>query len=281
MNIYRYLGKTFLCPRCGNKHTIGVRRIEKGNIEEIDRFIEKLVGKGKKNLILSDNITWQVGGNRCNQIIKNSIPCILYPDNEKRVTAKEEYTHRILEKGKEADCILTVGTGTITDLGKYAGNILKIPVICFPTAASMNAYTSGISSLISNGLKGVVTVKPAIGIFMDFDIISDAPVDLTKSGFADSLAKGYANADWRISSMITGENFCFLPFEIVSEAERKYIDKGARLLKKDKEIVEYLMEGLNIGGISMLIAGKSSPASGGEHLISHFLDMYVLSLIHI
>jgi len=33
------------------------------------------------------------------------------------------------------------------------------------------------------------------------------------------------------------------------------------------------MEGLNLGGLSMVIAGVSSPASGGEHLISHFLDM--------
>jgi glycerol-1-phosphate dehydrogenase [NAD(P)+] len=38
-------------------------------------------------------------------------------------------------------------------------------------------------------------------------------------------------------------------------------------------VVGYLIDGLIRGGISMVVAGNSSPASGGEHMISHYLDM--------
>ncbi|HPP30721.1 MAG TPA: iron-containing alcohol dehydrogenase, partial [bacterium] len=88
------------------------------------------------------------------------------------------------------------------------------------------------------------------------------------------FAKAFANADWKLSSIITGEPFCKLPLRIVTNSEKRYIEKGHLLLKRDREVINSLMEGLNLGGISMLIAGSSSPASGGEHLISHFLDMY-------
>jgi len=138
----------------------------------------------------------------------------------------------------------------------------------------MNAYTSPVAAYIKEGVKFTISVKSAEGIFMDFNTIKNSPYELTKSGFADRLAKSFANTDWKISSIITGEYFCSLPYKIVSEAEKKYIDKGNLIKKGDEKTIEYLMEGLNLGGISMALAGKSSPASGGEHLISHFLDMY-------
>jgi glycerol-1-phosphate dehydrogenase [NAD(P)+] len=41
----------------------------------------------------------------------------------------------------------------------------------------------------------------------------------------------------------------------------------------DEPGITALFEALTLTGISMTIAGTSSPASGGEHLISHTLDM--------
>src|SRR5690606_12773580 len=37
--------------------------------------------------------------------------------------------------------------------------------------------------------------------------------------------------------------------------------------------VGVLLEALILSGLSMLVAGSSAPASGGEHLISHYVDM--------
>ena len=272
------MGKEFACPFCTERHKIPVKKIEIGNIKKISGFVSSLLENKKKILILSDNITYEVAGKKCERILKEKFyveSFILSPEEEKTVSAKEEYLPRILEKTHGKNCILTVGTGTITDLGKYAANELNIPVISFPTAPSMNGYTSGVSAIISEGLKVTASVQPVTGIFVDTDIVSESPIDLIKAGFADSLAKAFANTDWKISSIITGEYFCPLPMKIVSQAEKEYIHEGDKLLQRDSTVITSLMEGLNLGGIAMLIAGKSSPASGGEHLISHFLDMYV------
>lgn len=276
VDIKKLLGQQFICEFCGNFHKIDIEEIKFGKLENIGEYIEKSFEKKIKILILCDDNTWEVAGKKIKENLKNSsIPLILKPSNEKRVTAKYEYIEQIKKNIKEKiDLILTVGSGTITDLGKLIGNEYKIPVISFPTAPSMNGYTSPVSAYIKNGIKLTIPVKPCRSIYIDEEIILNAPIELIKSGFADSMAKGFANCDWKISSILLGENFCLLPYEVISDFEKKYINNGDLLIKRDRETILNLMEALNWGGISMIIAGSSSPASGGEHLISHFLDMY-------
>lgn len=269
------LDKEFKCYFCGNFHKIDIKEIKYGKIKNIGKFIWNNFGKEIKILILCDDITWEIAGKKIKESLSNiSIPLILKPKNEKRVTAKYEYIKEIEKNINGIDLILTCGTGSITDLGKFAGNKYKIPVFSFPTAPSMNGFTSPVSAYIKGGIKITVPVKPCEYVYIDNEIISNSPIELIKAGFADSLAKSFANSDWKLSSIITGERFCPLPLKIVSEIEKKYINKGNLILRRDKKFIKNLMDGLNLGGISMIIAGSSSPASGGEHLISHFLDMY-------
>jgi len=270
------IGKEFKCKECGEIHKVDVKDIKYGSLNEIDEFIFKIYGKDKKILVLCDEITYEVCGRKiCENLKYNSgSPFVLKPEKGKKIYAKYEYIEEIEKNIKDKDLILTCGTGTITDLGKLAGDKNKIPVISFPTAPSMNGYTSPVSAYIKDGVKITSPVKVCEYVYIDEDIITNAPIELIKAGFADSLAKGFANSDWKISSILTGEKFCGLPFKIVSETEKKYVNKGDLIKKRDKKIIKSIMKGLNLGGISMIIAGSSSPASGGEHLISHFLDMY-------
>lgn len=277
MEINSYLGKDFVCGECGQKHKIALKYIEEGVTGKLGSFLKSIFGENKKVLLLADNITWKAAGERCKNSLEGKytvFPVVLCPIGEKRVTARAEYLGEIEKKAQYADIILTVGTGTITDLGKITGNTLKKPVVCFPTAPSMNGYTSPVAAYLKDGLKLTVPVTPAYGVFFDLEVLEKSPLELIKSGFADSMAKSFANADWKISSLITGESFCPLPYKITSRSEKNHVDKGELLLKKDRQTIHSLMDALNLGGISMIIAGKSSPASGGEHLISHFLDMY-------
>ena len=271
------LNKKFTCQFCGKQHFIPTREVvtRKGAILSLPGFLSKLVKRGKI-LILSDNITYEIAGKRCAEVLRGEYEVsslILCPRASKRVQAEEKYLPEILKHSHGKSAILTVGTGSITDMGKYVANRLNIPVVTIPTAPSMNAYSSGVAALLMGGIKVTSPVKPAIGVLTDLDVISQAPLDLIKAGLADSLAKSFANADWRISSLLTGEDFCPLPLKITTKTESKYIHRGEELIQRKEEVISHLMDGLNAGGFSMVIAGKTSPASGGEHLISHYLDM--------
>jgi len=270
------LGKEFKCEECGKIHKVDVKGIKYGSLVEIDEFISEIYGKNKKLLVLCDEITYEVAGKRICENLKynHALPLVLKPKNGKKVYARYEYVEEIEREIKNIDLILTCGAGTITDLGKLVGDKNKIPLISFPTAPSMNGYTSPVSAYIKDGVKITVSVTPCEYVYIDEKVISNAPIELIKAGFADSLAKGFANSDWKISSILTGEKFCALPLKIVSKAEKRYVNKGELIKKRDRKVIKDIMNGLNLGGISMIIAGSSSPASGGEHLISHFLDMY-------
>jgi glycerol-1-phosphate dehydrogenase [NAD(P)+] len=87
------------------------------------------------------------------------------------------------------------------------------------------------------------------------------------------MSKPVCNADWRISTHIRGGTFCRRPFELVRDLESCYAGRSHLLAERDPETIAALSEALVYSGTSMLLAGSSSPASGGEHLISHVLDM--------
>ena len=278
-DIYSFLGKEFRCPYCNKKHYIPTKIVEskKDAIAALPSLIEK-IGKGKNILLLADDITYAVAGERIDKVLKRSgwktAKVVLQPHGTERVHAEEKYLPSIFPVANGKDALLTIGTGSITDMGKYAGDILGVPVVCFPTAPSMNAYTSGVAALIKSGIKVTLPVTLPEAVIIDADIILNSPLDLIQAGFADSMAKCFANADWQISSILTGEHFCPLPMKIVTAGERKYLTRGRELLNRNEEVISNLMDGLLIAGFSMVIAGTSSPASGGEHLLSHYLDMH-------
>ncbi|MCM8777966.1 MAG: iron-containing alcohol dehydrogenase, partial [Candidatus Omnitrophica bacterium] len=132
MDIYKYLGKSFVCEFCGRIHTIPVKAIEKRAINQLPSFVLSLIPDIKSICLITDNIVWEVMGKRCKKALEtcfNVITHTIYPLKEKRVTARQEYISGILSACQKADAIITAGTGTITDLGKYAGDLLKKPVI--------------------------------------------------------------------------------------------------------------------------------------------------------
>ena len=275
---YSLLGKRFNCPYCKTEHYIPTELVEsrKGAIAVLPLLIQG-VSEGRNLLLLADDITYGVAGEKIEAVLRNAGwqvgKIVLQPQGTKTVHAEEKYLQPILSAVKGKDILLTVGAGSITDMGKYAADALGVPVICFPTAPSMNAYTSGVAALIKDGLKVTLSVAPPEAVIIDTDIILNSPMELIQAGFADSMAKCFANADWRVSSIVTGGHFCPLPLKMVTASEKKYLAKGRELLSRNEEVITNLMDGLLRGGFSMVIAGTSSPASGGEHLLSHYLDV--------
>ena len=59
----------------------------------------------------------------------------------------------------------------------------------------------------------------------------------------------------------------------MEEIEPLYTNRPEDVRDRKPEALEALFHGLLLTGAAMTMAETSSPASGGEHLISHTLDM--------
>jgi glycerol-1-phosphate dehydrogenase [NAD(P)+] len=169
--------------------------------------------------------------------------------------------------------IVAVGSGTINDLGKYAAGERNIPYWTVPTAPSMNGFTSAIAAIKIAGVKRTLPSPPPQFVYVHPEVIRMAPLQMRQAGFCDLMAKSVSDTDWHIESLLFSGTYCRLPSAIVAEAEETYLKAPEKIQEGDKQAVIDLMKGLLISGVAMSLAGSSAPASGGEHLFSHFLDM--------
>ncbi len=169
--------------------------------------------------------------------------------------------------------VVPVGGGVMNDLAKLVAMASRAEVICFATAASMNGFASANIALAVDGVKTVVYGRAVYSVVSSPKILAEAPWKLTASGLGDVLAKSVSSADWKLNHLLFGEEYLPECVELIADIEPLYFDNPQGLAKRDPQALAALFDALQLTGVAMTLAGTSAPASGGEHLISHSLDM--------
>lgn len=262
-----------LCT-CGNRHTIPETMVYTG--EDAYRLLAedcvKTVGNGSV-LLLEDQNTHAAAGASIEKLLEEQTVRHQVINLPGDASLTDRLADQVCESSGGNRLIIAVGAGTINDLGKYVSSKSKIPYWAVPTAPSMNGYTSSIAAVKVRGVKRTLPAPPPLIIYVNPQVVQNAPLRLRQSGFCDVLAKSVSDIDWRSESSLFNGTYCSLPSAIASEPERRYIDCPEKIRRGDADAVQGLFEGLLYSGVAMSLAGSSAPASGGEHLISHFWDM--------
>ena len=262
-----------LCT-CGHKHQIPSMEILSS--EEAYEVLAQDCAPActeKPALLIDDENTHAAAGARIAELLENhSVPfrLVKLPGDS---VATDTLADRIFDYSGGQGVIIAAGGGTMNDLGKYVAERRGIPFWSVPTAPSMNGYTSSIVAIKIKGVKKTLPSLPPRYIYVDPKVIQNSPLRLRQAGFCDVLAKSVSDYDWQAESLLFSGTYCALPSAIASEAESGYINNPGKILQGDRQTVMGLFEGLLFSGVAMSLAGSSAPASGGEHLISHFLDM--------
>ena len=168
---------------------------------------------------------------------------------------------------------IAVGAGSLNDLVKMAAHRLSLPYACVATAPSMNGFTSSIAAILSDGVKTTQPSTPPIAVFADPVILAAAPYRMIASGIGDLYSKPVSNADWRLAHRLLDQPHSSIVMEIVEAGSALLDGVAERLPARDLDAVAKLAGALMLSGLAMQAAGNSGPASGGEHLISHYIDM--------
>jgi glycerol-1-phosphate dehydrogenase [NAD(P)+] len=170
------------------------------------------------------------------------------------------------------ELVVSIGSGTLTDLGKLLGFRRGLPHVAFATAPSMNGYTSVSASITSGGLKSSVRVKAPTAVFLDTRVLAAAPPRLLRAGLGDSLARATAQTDWLLAHLLLGRPYRAAPFALLAADEPPLLSEPSALLAGDRRLAHHLARTLALSGCGMTIVGSSHPASQGEHLLSHYLE---------
>jgi len=164
---------------------------------------------------------------------------------------------------EDCDCFVAVGSGTVNDLVKYAAHLAGKPYVVFATALSMNGYASANASLLpEQGLKHSYAATVPKAIYMDSEILTDAPKRLRNAGIGDSICRAVVQADCLLSHKLIGTPTYGEYFTLMQRYENEMFDS-----------IEALAKTLTFSGVAMLMAGSSAPASGGEHMLAHYMEL--------
>lgn len=268
------LGQRWRCELCGREHAIPTKWVDL-EPNALRRLPERLKGEGWSGrvLLVADETTYLVAGERVKEILAEAGFDIVEKIFPSPPQATDECGIEVLSASEGVSGVVAVGSGTVNDLAKWGAYGAGKPYLVIPTAASMNGYTSSIAALSVHGVKRTLPARPPLGVATEPDIVASAPCRMNSSGYADLQSKAVADLDWRLSSLLLGGYYCPLPRMGVSSAERKLEGRLKGIRRSDPDAVASLLDALIESGISMTVAGSSAPASGGEHLISHWLDM--------
>ena len=180
-------------------------------------------------------------------------------------------------EGIRPDLLLGIGSGVLSDLTKWLAFDLGIRSAVYATAASMNGYTAANVAPAINGVKSLVSARSHLAVAADPRVLAAAPMALTTAGLGDVIAKWVSTADWRMNELLFGEVFSAPIAGIIDHVEETYLAHPERIASRDPEAIAGLFSALVFSGCAMTLQGSSMPASGGEHLISHALDMRAMA----
>ncbi len=234
-------------------------------------------GNYKSILVIADQRTIDVAGQEVIRALNNApydVDTFIVPDNKGDSPAADDVTRDLLlDRAPRADLYLALGSGVINDLVKWIAYLRKTPYLVIATAASMNGYASANVAATIEGLKVLFHARACQAVFALPGIIINAPHELTTSGLGDVLAKSVSSADWKLNQFLFDDYYCQFSVDLLKNLEPIYLNNPRKIRNKDPEAYQALFEALFYSGIAMTITGTSSPASGGEHLISHTIDM--------
>jgi glycerol-1-phosphate dehydrogenase [NAD(P)+] len=271
--INELISGNFINPENGNKINVPIKKIIIG-AEVIGQLVSCLseINFPKKISIISDENTHTALGAEIERILcKNyEVSSIVLPDD---IKPNEENIELLNCYCENAEGLIAVGGGTISDIVKYSSFCKNIPYICIPTCPSVNGFSSSTASINIGGYKKSLNAHLPQIILADTEILIDSPHRLIISGLGDSLARPTAQADMLLSHYILGTKYSSFLFEIQKPYEDFVFKNSAKLLKRDKELMENLIRLLIVSGLGMHISGSSQPASGAEHLISHYMEV--------
>lgn len=263
---------------CGRRHSFSLHGMEvkSGAIESLPKFAEDF--KDSNILIVFDNNTYKVAGEKCVEILHNegfnNVKELLFETGNDVLIPDEKTLGRILmELELDTKLVIGVGSGVINDSIKYVTSRAKIPYIIVGTAPSMDGYVSDGAPIIIDGFKTSPQAHFAYALIGDTEILKTAPMELIQAGFGDVVGKITALADWDLAVKAKGDYRCDTCVKLVQNALDKCFINAEGLAKRDEEALGALMEALTLTGVAMALINISRPASGCEHMLSHFWEM--------
>ena len=273
MNLEKILSDLKNCP-CGREHTFDLKVCEIGH-GVLARTAEILTGAGfpKRVLLVADENTIAAADGILDVLAEGGfdVKTRIY---ENMTHARAEEVAELMGLAADCDGVISVGSGSLNDICRVAAYKTDKPLCIFGTAPSMDGFASDTAPILENNFKSSWQARQPMVILGDTTVLAAAPAELKAAGFGDMVGKYIGLVDWRISKLLIDEYYCEKIAALTEEAVRRIMSYADDVQSGGEEAAGAIMEALVLTGLAMKLAASSRPASGAEHVISHYWECY-------
>ena len=174
-----------------------------------------------------------------------------------------------------AGCVVTVGSGTVTDIAKDATwRAGDVPLVVVQTAVSVNAFSDDMAVLVRHGVKRTVPSRWPTALIIDLGVVADAPAAMNRAGFGELASMFTAPADWYLAGALGMDaDWHPAPVDLFRREGEALLAAADSVRQSEPAGLALLARLMTSSGLALGVAGKTAPISGGEHIVSHLLDM--------
>jgi glycerol-1-phosphate dehydrogenase [NAD(P)+] len=217
---------------------------------------------------LSTLIASQLNAYHTNTVVLDGGHAILHADDDTLDAAAAA--------ARGADLIITIGSGTMTDVGKVAAMRNDgTPHVVVQTAASVDGFTDNVSVILRNGVKRTVPSRWPTIVLADTTTIGAAPRHLNTSGFGEAISLFTAPADWYLANLVgLDSTFHMASMALLKAAAAEPPTWAQGVATGEAHAIDKLTRLLALRGIVSGISNTTACLSGVEHVISHMLDLH-------
>jgi glycerol-1-phosphate dehydrogenase [NAD(P)+] len=181
-----------------------------------------------------------------------------------------------LSEGLRGEVIVAVGGGLAVDAAKYMAAQRGLPLVCLPTALSVDAFFTWASGVRRDGCVYYVETKPPDVVVVDFDILAAAPASIRAAGICDVLSIATGSWDWRFAEE-RGRNGPETPYVPYVDRVAAAILEGAydcaqAAGRGDREGLKQLLDCLTLEVQLCNQIGHSRPEEGSEHYFAYAVE---------
>ncbi len=181
-----------------------------------------------------------------------------------------------LRKDFRGEVVYAVGGGLTADAAKYMALKANLPLVCLPTALSVDAFLTWASGIRQEGCVRYIETKTPERLLVDLDVIASAPPAIRAAGMCDVLSIATGNWDWRFAEE-QGKNpagMAFIPYisQIAAAILHGALDCAEAAGRGDPAGLKQLLECIALEVQLTNQVGHARPEEGSEHYFAHAVE---------
>jgi glycerol-1-phosphate dehydrogenase [NAD(P)+] len=183
-----------------------------------------------------------------------------------------------IKRGR-SEIAYAVGGGLAVDAAKYLAVRLNMPLVCLPTALSVDAFLTSASGIRQDGCVTYIETKTPETLFLDLEGIAAAPEGIRAAGITDVLSIATGCWDWKFAHErgMNPAGMEFIPWVYANAQSilQGVIDCAGAAGRGDREGLKTLYDCLAMEVQLCNQVGHARPEEGSEHYFAYCVENWI------